>query len=542
MVKRQSVQVTKQGHGVVMNSRSLQLRVCVYFNVLVFVSIFAGSFLVASSAQAKDIYIAQNAVGAANGADCSNAVALSWANSSSNWGTGTNKIGPGTAVHLCGAITATAGATGITIYASGTSGNPIKILFEPGASLSAPYWNSAITLSGQSFVIIDGGSNGVIQNTANGTGLAYQNASNAIYIGGNVSNVEVQNLTIANIYVHSGNGEDGSHNNSAIFASAGTQSNISIHNNTIHDAFAGILSNYGSLKAMDIYANTISYVTWGVGVLDNNSNDTATNVNIYGNDICCFTNWFDTGFANHFDGIILAATNSNTALTNSSIYNNYLHGQMDVNGTAYIYLTGQAGGMNGVMVYNNLVVESTGPPTGSPEADIVLGYGAKNVSIYNNTLASSDSGGGSEGIRIRDSGGSGHIIENNIFYNLWMNIELYANNSIAVSNYNDFSGPASTHAFSCYGTWKSTLADWRSACSLDANSVTGAPKLDADYHLLSGSAALGLGADLTSLGITTLNDDKSGVLRPSGSRWNAGAYETGSSLPAPPTGLTASVQ
>ena len=75
--------------------------------------------------------------------------------------------------------------------------------------MTAPYWGGvfntsggAIDLNGQSYITIDGGTNGTITATASGTNLANQpSASLAIYSNGG-SHVTVQNMTITNIYVH----------------------------------------------------------------------------------------------------------------------------------------------------------------------------------------------------------------------------------------------------------------------------------------------------------------------------------------------------
>ncbi len=145
--------------------------------------------LAAGFSTASDIYIAQNAAGANTGADCSDAHAAAWFNSSSNWGSNSGLIGPGTTVHLCGTFTAPAGSSGyLTFHGSGTSGKPITLLFESGAVLTAPYWGNdpngfsgAINASGLSYITVDGGTNGTIQATSNGTGLTYQQAGSAVY-------------------------------------------------------------------------------------------------------------------------------------------------------------------------------------------------------------------------------------------------------------------------------------------------------------------------------------------------------------------------
>ena len=99
----------------------------------------------AAFATASDIYIAQNAIGANTGADCADAHAVTWFDSGSNWGSGGGQIGPGTTVHLCGTFSAPAGASEyLTFQGSGTNGNPITLLFESGAVLTATYWSGGV--------------------------------------------------------------------------------------------------------------------------------------------------------------------------------------------------------------------------------------------------------------------------------------------------------------------------------------------------------------------------------------------------------------
>src|SRR5438132_776393 len=81
----------------------------------------------------------------------------------------------GTIVHLCGTFTGTLNSTMLTAQGSGASGNPVTLLFETNANFTSPAWNSpngAINIGGRNFITIDGGTNGIIQNTANGTNLA----------------------------------------------------------------------------------------------------------------------------------------------------------------------------------------------------------------------------------------------------------------------------------------------------------------------------------------------------------------------------------
>ena len=151
---------------------------------------------------AANIYITQSGSPSGN---CSSGVQTpAFFNNAANWGGGAGQIGPGTIVHLCGTFTAAAGSNGyLTFQASGTSAAPVELLFESGATLTAPYWTNAIVSNNLSNLLIDGGTNGTIIATANGTGLANQQAGTAVNISGG-SGIEIRNLTISNMYIHTG--------------------------------------------------------------------------------------------------------------------------------------------------------------------------------------------------------------------------------------------------------------------------------------------------------------------------------------------------
>ena len=72
---------------------------------LIYLLIVFGFVLATSAATPGNIYISQNSSGAGNGADCADALPVSWFNNSANWGGGASQIGPGTTVHVCGTIT-----------------------------------------------------------------------------------------------------------------------------------------------------------------------------------------------------------------------------------------------------------------------------------------------------------------------------------------------------------------------------------------------------------------------------------------------------
>jgi len=156
--------------------------------------------LTATAATASNnIYVAQNSAGAANGADCADASPVSFFNSSGNWGSGANQIGPGTTVHLCGTIT-----SNLSFQGNGTSGNPV-VLDGTGATMSAyitsssQYWTiqnctwstSYATNSGTQAVIQTG--NGAAFGTIQNNHIDIVNSAQVIFFGNISHDITVQN-------------------------------------------------------------------------------------------------------------------------------------------------------------------------------------------------------------------------------------------------------------------------------------------------------------------------------------------------------------
>ena len=158
--------------------------------------------LLSSAAAATNHYVTQAGAGLQTGTA---AAPWSVADLNDEW----SQVAPGdTVVLMAGNITSQ-----ITISASGAAGNPITILFAPGATMSVPAWsgNGAISIPGLSYIVIDGGAtgaiggygangtpNGIIENSANGTNLANKVNTCGIALTGSCTNVTIQNLVIAN--------------------------------------------------------------------------------------------------------------------------------------------------------------------------------------------------------------------------------------------------------------------------------------------------------------------------------------------------------
>ena len=496
--------------------------------------------------RASDIYVAQNATGANNGTACANAYAISWANSSGNWGTGTGKIGPGTTVHLCGTFTGGAGSTAFTFQGSGSSGNTITLKFESGALLTAPYWssNGAVSCSNKSYITVDGGTNGLIQNTANGTALANRQTSTGFY-GMNCTNSEVKNLTVRNIYVNQGSNSSASDtagSNTTDIVFNGNSTNSAVDNNVVSQAKTGVqfaMDPNGDASGISIYKNTISDIDWGVNVGGGDGGDTANNVSIYQNNISNWTNWQFPTSALHQDGIILFNVGNPSAGLTANVYDNYIHGDLGVGSpTGFVYCAD----FTSCTVYNNLLVNTGHTIDGIMWLGQTSNLG-KTMHVYNNTIVSNQN---DIGITLTISGTA--TIENNIVTGVGVGIHDYGTltRDVATSDHNVWSNGSggavqmatNDSSFISYQTWQSD--------GFDTHSVTGNPLLNGSYQVQAGSPAIGAGVNLESLNISSLDSDFSLTPRPSTGAWTAGAYaySSGGSVATlnPPTGLTAVAQ
>jgi hypothetical protein len=507
-----------------------------------------------------NLYVAQTATGAASGASCSNAFPVSWFNSSSSWGSGSTQIGPGTTVHLCGTITTT-----LSAQASGASGNPITITFETGAKISVGACGSSgcINVNSLNWLVIDGSPsgtpcgyvaranvacNGIIEATNTGTGLG-SSESIGIYARG-ASNLEIRNLMIRNMYVHTSNTDTGTGSNYyGVWYGAPSSDSVNIHNMTFHDMKAAVVGETPNSN------NTVAYsemynVNWGSFMSGGHSIDGISHFSFHDNNVHDLANWDTTTDSFHHDGVMLASddTQGNT-VTQSDIYNNYFHGSAGsptCSGgnpcvTAWIFLEG----VHNIRVYNNVLVANSGeeaangwiffwsPTSALNNGDVV----ANNVVLGSNL---------SDGACVRVEGDSSMRLENNILsgcaYLTWMDSNttwtalddnIYQSSSLQWRNNN-----------SVYNS----LASWQSSSGGDANAkaTTSSLNLGSTFTPSSGSPAIGAGANLSSLGVVTLDTDIAGNARPSSGNWDAGVYQTGATSsaqrPLPPTGLVVTIK
>lgn len=526
-----------------------------------------GMLLVGSkpaSASATSIYIGPSATGSANGADCNDAYAYTFFNTSSNWGSGASQIGPGTTVYICGTLTAPAGANAFLIFqASGSSGSPITLAFETGAVITATYWSGpAIDLGGKSYVTVNGGTNGTIQATANGSALANQK-DNGICVnngnpGNNSTNVTVENLTCANLYVDSSVSDNGGEDTYGF--DLWNISNLVLRSNTIHDVKWAIRNSYmvgdTYTNVLTMTGNKIYNIDHCYFMTDSSSSGTATasGFYIYANTCGSMTNWDNTANNNHHDVFHLNANSASSRFSGFYIYNNTFSGDVGLNANAGLFSNeggGSTSNVSGVYFFNNLFVNTS---TDHCFADGFVSWNeAGALTMVNNTFVSDDTSGctnngnttpGDNG-NAYEGGSVGLTQENNVIEGMKDTYVYTAGTGTAISamNYNDYYAGG---GWTWLTTNASTFTTWKSDCSCDANSITSSPNLSATYVPNSGSPLIQAGANLYSAcngqpnpGLGALCSDRNGVVRPTTGGWDIGASQYGAATVAPPTGLTA---
>lgn len=489
-----------------------------------FAVLFFGIFGVAGKSHAANFYITQNASGGDTGASCANAHSAAWFNTSGNWGTGTGKISAGDTVHLCGTFTGGSSGTIFEILGSGISGSPITIKAETGAIITSAAAEYHIHARSKSYLVIDGGTNGIIRATDNGSRKTYQNWSAGVEVY-ECNNVVVKNWTIQNMFVHVQG--DGSYDMRGVGVANWYSSNVTIENNTINDACFGTdtVYNTGSQAVSNILIqnNTISNFNIAIHIASAWSNAAISNVQILNNDLSTALNWDDPANSYHHNAVHAYAVHDGTSITGLTIANNYVHGNWSTEGhnTSAFYVELSPGTGSGLYVYNNLIA----PQQYSGGNAFIYCKGDNPLNVYNNTIV------GQGATHAYELNGGG-IIKNNIMSGL---DRAWTSGTGITADHNIYYNLSSD-------AWASgAFAAWQSS-GQDANSYVISPNLDGIYHPVSGSQAIDFGTSLSSLGITLLNSDRTGVSRPQGSAWDIGAYEYASggtidSPPAAPTGL-----
>lgn len=477
--------------------------------------IFGILLLSALATNGANYYIAQTAAGAGDASSCANAKASSW-----NWLS--PNVADGDTIHLCGTFTSQ-----LSAKISGSSVG-ITLLFEAGAKFSAPVFGAtgAIYVPSKNYITIDGGGNGLIENTSNGDGLATQNVSSGIYVD-RADHLEIKNLTISNIYVHTQNSSVGASPDSYGVVIDGS-TNLLAHNNIIHDVKSGFfrLATFSGSN-LSFYTNTTYNTNWGFGITVGGAGIVLDSINVYNNDISMGNAWDDMTNGNHHNGLY-AFTDASGAgqITNLAFYGNICHGAPgEVWTSTACFFTEY--GVPSPKIYNNLFIGVLGDPANG-YINLQTGTAASSPLIANNTfLGTHNATYGAitpRCITFANNTATTGTIQNNLCSTVAQGIASNSGSSFT-SDYDNIYNVTYYGAVNGtnYSAW-SGGGSWQAA-GFDVHGINSNPMLTTAYALGAGSPAIGAGTNLTSLGITALNSDKNGIPRPSSGAWDIGAYQ-----------------
>ncbi|HZV36780.1 MAG TPA: hypothetical protein VFB72_19540 [Verrucomicrobiae bacterium] len=518
-------------------------------------------FLSAGAIRGNDYYVSQNGSGNNSGADTSNTHPLTWANNPANWGTGTGLINPGDTVHLVGTF-----SKSLVIGGNGLSNQPITIYFEPGANFTSTCWptSGAIEIDARTNLVIDGGLNGLIQNTANGTGLTYSNNSRGIgslFGSAEAYNCVFKNLIITNIYknirgdtTRAGYGMD-------LAGSGITVSNCWLSDGDGPLGYAGVSGEIDH----DIYLvnNTILNGNHLLQIAAGfTAGSTVSNLVISGN-VFDHTDVFeDSSGAHHLDEIIFTGADSgplSIQVLNVRIFNNIFGGHTGPHNTSSLYGGFAAPGWQwkNWFIYNNLFLSYS-----NAWSDGFIGaVGGSNIWVVNNTFVGpcflGFVGGNAAycynnlalrgtGLALRaytsnvvssSTGGTNSLqILRSYFTNVWSDYNIISGSNLAfglsLNNTNSTSLWAINSGFDWNGwhTWFNNEYGWPTpiwnTLHCDPHSTTNVPLIVAGTYgvyipATNDTVAIGKGTNLYWLGIT--NDFYGNPRSPQGN-WTIGAF------------------
>ncbi len=510
---------------------------------------FLISFLIVlSSVCAKDHYISQSGIGGADGSSAANARAVSWLNTSGNWGEGAGKVSAGDTVRLAGTI-----SSPITVHGSGAAGKPITILFETGAKLSGPgLRGNWITVDTKDYITIDGGAsgiiggrganlagaNGVIENTDNGTGRGNQVNTTGIFTRG-CRHIIVRNLVIRNLYVRT-DIEDMAGEGHGFYMDDDNRRGINNHlisNCHLNDMRVGVAWEYGP-NTSDLTMNQVTTTRvnfggrcggWGAGV-------SGTRLNVTHCWIYDFLNWdnYSKNDKYHHDGFFIWAVSGATWAEANFVgniigphYTTYPGGYNSA--TAGIFTQGGIAGP--INIYNNTFPnDGKGGPSDGIVSLSTTGTGV--FRVLNNTFI-----GGTGANQLNFSAMTGGkltiLIRNNIFTGPDRAIGSLFRNGVTINSSHNLGYRLVANPFS-WGTGGDgggiSLASWKSATKQDANWITANPRLTETYRLVRGSPAIGAGENLSQY----FSTDAAGNSRPASGPWDVGAFMFGEGVEIPP--------
>ena len=558
--------------------------------------VLAGLFWCIQTFSGTTRYVAQTAGTFTGGTACNGQTAITLA----TWNA--TALNPGDITYVCGVITVTANTYGFLFQNSGTSLNPIQLIFDTGAILQSNAFAGAnptslcnvstpsncpagISVAGFNDIIIDGGTNGIVQNLANGsasvtcvgTGVAcaYQQNSLGVYLSG--TGLIMRNLTVQHIYDNGGASSGSTDTAGAITADLridNASTNFKVCNNTLNHARAGIWADVsGTGTPVTTVGCGINTFPTGPYFLANSTNDHVWQISISdrGTPIVAFnllqgfTDWYYPN-SYHMDGIITAGSAGN--VITPIVYDNKFIGDSGgsaVQFTSWVYCTSDGlndGAGSSCAIYRNLMVgtgisltTSATAPAISGATGVEAGGGPVGPNLmYFNTLV-----GGQNCFWNLDHTASvawtfiGDICvpygassrfysqqeSNPLFSLLTIQGNIYhAVNTLSFYPWQWGTGGVPTGNYNSLPGWQAGCVAGSGNGGCDSTASTANPLLDTNFRLQAGSSAIGVVPNETSLASTypCINQEPPatfgpgtqgcGALLPITGTWDAGAYNS----------------
>ncbi len=506
----------------------------------------AVSGTVTGSAPGAQIYVSQGGAGNQSGeGGCSAAHSLAWLNSGADWGSGSGHVAPGTTVDLCGTFSGPLEAKG-----NGSAGKPITIEFMPGAKLAEPSCpgTGCINLPNNSeYITIDGGTNGVIENTNRGTHKeAGTAATTGIYAWG-CKHCTFEHLEIANLYVASQGDATSNTEIRGIVVTGGEIEDVAIDNDVLHDiGWAVVVSLSGKSHNVEVEGDTLYHDSHGIAMTASASG-TALGPAIVAHDHFYADGvWSASPGTNHMDALHCysgaAGVHWSAGLF---VYDNTFTMEGEYGVTADAYVEGTTGpecgnSTSNFWIFNNVMTAKGAGPLFAVNNGLLSPYSGQDH-IFNNTFIGNKT---SEGVCVPlggvPSSTSANVQYKNNISSTCQTVMDVERSKLAAggAEYNLYANSGGTNdAFVCNGTgyYPSEFSKFQSCTGQESHSISvGEAKLNLTETAgvlgkpEAGSEALAHGTNLTSLCSQTpaeaLCKNINGEPRPATGAWNIGAF------------------
>ena len=492
------------------------------------------------------IYVSQAGSGNQSGAGgCSNAHSLSWLDSGGNWGAGSGEVAPGTTVELCGTFTEPVETKG-----NGSSGRPITIAFMTNAKLAEPSCPGSGCLNvanSSEYITVDGGTNGVIENTDRGTHKQQGEAATVGIYAWGCKHCSFENLEVANLYVAEQGDATSNTEIRGIVVTGGEIEDIAIDHDVLHDiGWAVVVSLTGKSNHVDVEHDVLYHDSHGVAMTAGGSGDSLGPAIVAHDHFYADGVWSAAPGTNHMDALHCYSGGAGVHWSGGLfVYDNTFTMEGEYGVTADAYVEGTTGpecgdSSSNFWEFNNVMTGKGAGPLFALNNGLLSPYSGEDH-IFNNTLIGNKT---SEGVCL-PLGGVPSSTSANVQYK--NNIATTCQTLINVEraklasgglDYNLYANSGGTNtAFVCNGAgyYPSEFSAYKTCTGQESHSIaTSAAKLNMTETAgvlgkpEAGSEAIGHGANLTSLCGQTpeeaLCKNINGEPRPTTGAWNIGAF------------------